>query len=91
MVGNSEAYTLIENQVTPFYIDTEDGEKIFAWHVLPLGLYARHRDELVEEPTGVVKEFVDSKALQLIRNDPEARLVIHCKPTLIFNAYVEFD
>ncbi|RPA76324.1 alpha/beta-hydrolase [Ascobolus immersus RN42] len=71
-----EEFGFARNQVTPFYIDTPDSESIFAWHILPLRLYASHRDTLVEEPSGIAKEFDSSLGLQLLRDDPEARLII---------------
>lgn len=68
-----------ENQVTPFYLDTSDGEKIFAWHVLPLGLYKAHRDELVKQEDGLKSDVLfDSENIRLLMSDPEARLIIHC-------------
>lgn len=68
-----------ENQVTPFFLNTPDGEKIFAWHVLPLGLYKAHRDELVKQEDGLKSDVLfDSENIRLLMNDPEARLIIHC-------------
>lgn len=73
----------VENQVTPFYLDTADGEKIFAWHVLPLGLYKAHRDQLVKQDDGIKSDLLfDSENIKLLMNDPEARLIIHCMYSL---------
>lgn len=68
----------LENQVTPFFLDTPDGEKIFAWHVLPLGLYKAHRDDLVKQPDGIPENVLQSEGIKLLMSDPEARLIIHC-------------
>lgn len=72
-----EHFGFAKNQVTPFYILTPDGEKLFAWHVLPLGLYAEHRDILLDHDSGLVEDITQNAAFQLLRNDPEARLLIH--------------
>jgi pimeloyl-ACP methyl ester carboxylesterase len=73
-----EQFGFAKNQVTPFYIPTPDGEKLFAWHVLPLGLYMEHRDELVQQPTGkIIPNPTETRNLQLMMSDPEARLIIH--------------
>ncbi|KAF8428178.1 Alpha/Beta hydrolase protein [Tirmania nivea] len=72
-----EHFGFAKNQVTPFYIPTPDGEKIFAWHVLPLGLYAEHRDILLDHDSGLVEDITQNAAFRLLKNDPEARLLIH--------------
>ncbi|KAF8253806.1 alpha/beta-hydrolase [Wilcoxina mikolae CBS 423.85] len=72
-----EQFGFAKNQVTPFYLNTSDGESIFAWHVLPLGAYMEHREELAEQETGLVPEPTKTKNLQLLMKDPEARLIIH--------------
>ncbi|KAA8908211.1 Alpha/Beta hydrolase protein [Sphaerosporella brunnea] len=73
-----EQFGFAKNQVTPFFLNTTDGESIFAWHVLPLGTYMHHREELAEQETGVATDPVSTKNLQLLKDDPEARLIIHC-------------
>jgi hypothetical protein len=73
-----EQFGFAKNQVTPFYLNTTDGESIFAWHVLPLGLYMEHRDELAELETGIETNPAERRSLQLLKDDPEARLIIHC-------------
>ena len=69
---------MVENQVAPFYIPTPDGERLFAWHVLPLGLYAEHRDVLLDHDSGLVEDITQSAGFKLLRDDPEARLIINC-------------
>lgn len=73
-----ELFGFAKNQVTPFFLNTTDGESIFAWHVVPLGAYMEHRDDLVAQDTGIVADPTTSKGLQLLMADPEARLIIHC-------------
>lgn len=72
-----EEFGFAKNQVTPFFIGTPDGERIFAWHVLPLGLYKAHREELVQQPDGVWEDATRARGVQLMMEDPEARLVVH--------------
>lgn len=72
-----EQFGFLHNQVTPFFISTSDGEKIHAWHVLPLDLYRRHQDKLLAEPSGLSRDITSRLAFKLLRDDPEARLVIY--------------
>jgi abhydrolase domain-containing protein 12 len=71
-------------QVTPFNLTTPDGEIIYAWHVLPITLYAENRAALLHRPnsgpTGtIVENITATKGFDLLRNDPNARLVINCE------------
>lgn len=72
-----EQFGFAKNQVTPLFLHTPDNETIFAWHVLPLGTYMKHREELVTGESGVPKNPLETKNLQLLMQDPEARLIIH--------------
>ncbi|KAK8233277.1 Alpha/Beta hydrolase protein [Phyllosticta capitalensis] len=67
-----EAFGFLPGQVTSFSIPTSDGEKLHAWHILPLGAYRQNQDQLLARAP-------ESKnlALDLLQNDPEARLVIY--------------
>lgn len=72
-----ETFGFLRNQVTPFSIRTSDGEHLYAWHILPVELYRNHEKGLSEEPTGFVTEIKSRLAFQLLRDDPEARLILH--------------
>jgi abhydrolase domain-containing protein 12 len=72
-----ELFGFLRNQVTPFSIKTPDGEQLYAWHVLPVELYRKHEPSLVAEPIGLVSDVTSRLAFQLLRDDPEARLVLH--------------
>lgn len=72
-----EQFGFLHNQVTPFFISTDDGEKLHTWHVLPLGLYRRHQDRLLAQPSGLARDITSRLAFQLLRDDPEARVVIY--------------
>ena len=76
-----ESFGFLHNQVTPFFVSTNDGEKLYAWHVLPLGLYNRHQDELRAQPSGSTGDITSRLAFQLLRDDPDARLVIYLHGT----------
>lgn len=73
-----EQFGFAKNQVTPFYLNTSDGEHIFAWHVLPLGTYLSHREDLAQQEVGLATNPTATKNLQLLIKDPGARLIIHC-------------
>lgn len=68
--------TASENQVTPFRIATSDNEQLFTWLVAPLGVYAKHLEKFIAEPSGV-DEIEDKLAFRLLKSDPEARLLVY--------------
>ncbi|KAL8682929.1 MAG: hypothetical protein Q9186_001092 [Xanthomendoza sp. 1 TL-2023] len=72
-----ESFGFLRNQVTPFSIKSADGGTLYAWHILPIGLYQQHESDLVAEPSGFVSDINSRTAFKLLRTDPDARLVIH--------------
>lgn len=72
-----ENFGFLRNQVRPFNLRTVDGERLYAWHILPVELYRKHEVELRAEPSGSIVDIASSLAFRLLRDDPEARLVIH--------------
>lgn len=72
-----EIFGFLKNQVTPFSIKTSDDEHLYAWHILPIELYRKHELALTAEPTGFASDITSRIAFQLLRDDPDSRLVIH--------------
>ena len=72
-----ETFGFLRNQVTPFSLQTPDGESLYAWHILPIELYRKHESSLVAETAGFVTDFTARHAFRLLREDSEARLIIH--------------
>ncbi|BCS28463.1 alpha/beta hydrolase [Aspergillus puulaauensis] len=72
-----ESFGFLKNQVTPFSIESPSGGQLYAWHVLPIELYRKNELALTAEPAGFVADISSRLAFQLLRDDPEARLVIH--------------
>lgn len=72
-----EQWGFLHNQVTPFALDTPDGETLHAWHILPLGLYRLHEEKIPEEPSGLAPDFKQRLAFKLLRDDPESLLVLY--------------
>jgi abhydrolase domain-containing protein 12 len=70
---------ILENQVSPFSINTPDGEKLYAWHILPLAVYAKNEQLLVEQAPGHTEDYTATGSFKLLANDPESRLVINCE------------
>ena len=70
-----ESLGFLRGQVTLFTIATPAGSKLFAWHILPLELYRQHEKSLVAEST--TQNITSGLNFELLREDPEARLVIH--------------
>ncbi|RDW75831.1 alpha hydrolase-13 [Coleophoma crateriformis] len=76
-INKPEQFGFAKNQITPFNFTTPDLETIYAWHVMPLGLYAKHEEELLQQPSGFAEDVTKTKAFQLLRDDPESRLIIN--------------
>ncbi|KAI1331170.1 alpha/beta-hydrolase [Xylariaceae sp. FL0255] len=72
-----EQWGFLHNQVTPFQLTTEDGEKLHAWHILPLELYRRHEDQLIQEEPGLVGDITQRLGFHLLRDDPSSLLVLY--------------
>lgn len=72
-----ENFGFLRNQVTPFSIKSSDGESLYAWHILPVELYRKHELSLLDEPIGFVSDITSRLAFKLLRDDPDARLILH--------------
>ncbi|KAK3707922.1 hypothetical protein LTR37_011774 [Vermiconidia calcicola] len=72
-----EVFGFLHNQVTPFNIKSGGSENLYAWHILPVELYHKHEQQLLSEPSGFTSDFSSHLAFKLLRDDPEARLIIH--------------
>lgn len=72
-----ETFGFLRNQVTPFPIKSPSGGTLYAWHVLPVELYRQHEPALISEPSGFVLDITTRLAFQLLRDDPDSRLIIH--------------
>ena len=72
------------NQVTPFNLKTPDGETIYAWHILPLPLYLQNEATLAKQIPGLAQDFSATESFRLLKEDPEARLVLNCKYSHIY-------
>lgn len=46
---------------------------------MPLQLYAKHEAEILLQPPGIAADITKTKAFQLLREDPESRLIINCR------------
>lgn len=71
-----EQFGFLKGQVTPFFIKSSDGESLHTWHVLPLILYRQYQRELRLEPSGPAADITETLPFKLLRDDPEARVVI---------------
>lgn len=59
-----------------FHIASDDGERLFAWLVTPLGVYSRHAEQFIEEDP-LPDDIEHRVAFRLLKRNPEARLVIY--------------
>jgi abhydrolase domain-containing protein 12 len=76
-VNMPEQWGFLRNQVTPFHLKTSDGERLHAWHVLPLETYRLHQKELRDEDTGLCADITKRISFKLLKEDPNARLVLY--------------
>ena len=76
-VSIPEQWGFLHNQVTPFTLQTPDQETIHAWHILPLSVYQQHEQELLQEDEGLVEDVTKRLSFKLLRDDPEALLVLY--------------
>lgn len=76
-VNIPEQWGFLPNQVTPFHLKTPDGEMLHAWHILPLELYRQNQNQLQAEPTGLSNDITCRTSFSLLRDDPEALLVLY--------------
>ncbi len=81
-LSNTEQFGFCRGQVTPFTIQTSDGETLYAWHVLPLETYTRHEGDLrhgSNSPAVSATSFRDSIAHRLLRGEQRKKVVISCE------------
>lgn len=76
-VNRPEQFGFLHNQVTPFFISTSKGQALYTWHILPLGLYFKMEQALLEEGPGLVSDFTNQLAYNFLKYDPKARIVLH--------------
>lgn len=72
-----ETFGFLRNQATPFSIQSSIDGTLFAWHILPIESYREHEISLVAEPSGFASDITSRLAFKLLRDDPDARLIIH--------------
>ncbi|KEY68369.1 hypothetical protein S7711_01147 [Stachybotrys chartarum IBT 7711] len=72
-----EAWGFATNQVTPFSLQTPDDETLYAWHIMPLPLYLQNEAAVAAQTPGFSEDFTLTESFRLLKNDPEARLVIY--------------
>ncbi len=72
-----ESFGFLRGQTTPFSIPSSTGDTLYAWHILPVESYRQHEAALIAEPAGFALDVASRFAFQLLRDDPDARLVIH--------------
>lgn len=65
--------------MTPFTLTTSDQESLYVWHILPLPLYYKNEDKMAAQRSGLSADITQMEAFELLRNDPDAKLIISCK------------
>jgi len=76
-VNKPEKWGFAKGQVTPFKLTTTDEEIIYAWHILPLPLYLKNESTVSVQKHGLAEDFTSTESFRLLKDDPEARLVLY--------------
>ncbi|CAI6335735.1 unnamed protein product [Periconia digitata] len=77
-IVNPEEFGFAKGQVTPFWLDTSDGEQLFCWHVLPMDVYLKNEHEIAMKTTGgVVDDFQSSVGAMFLKKDVKSRVVVN--------------
>lgn len=76
-VSAPEQWGFLRNQVTPFTLNTPDGQTLHAWHILPPGLYKENQEQLEKEPIGIAPDITKRLCFKLLRDDPDSLLVLY--------------
>lgn len=72
-----ETFGFLKNQVSPFRIPTKDGQRLYAWLVTPLRVYARNECALTGDPSALSENIENRQAFKLLASDPNSRLIIY--------------
>lgn len=72
-----ESFGFLRNQVIPYSIRPSSGGTLYAWHILPVELYRQHESALIAETPGFVVDVTSRLGFKLLRDDPDARLILH--------------
>ena len=72
-----ESFGFLRCQTTPLSILSPTGGMLYAWHILPIELYRQHEPTLLAEPAGFALNITSRFGFKLLRDDPDARLIIH--------------
>jgi abhydrolase domain-containing protein 12 len=76
-LNTPEVFGFMHNQVIPFGIRSSSGDTVYTWHILPIELYRKNEGSLLGESSGYCLDITTRKAFMLLRDDLEARLIIH--------------
>ena len=68
-----------ENQVTPFYITTPDGKRLYSWLIAPMRLFADNEREFLVDSGVRDPDVILSAGFKLLTSNPESQLLIYCK------------
>lgn len=52
---------------------------MYLWHILPLAVYTDHESALSQASAVPLDKYTSSNAFRLLKEDPEARLILSCK------------
>jgi hypothetical protein len=77
-IPNNKYFFFPGNQVTPFTL-TAGNESLYAWHVLPLKSVLKYEEKLQAAPAGFSEDITATESFRILKDDPNARLVISCK------------
>ncbi|KAI0158155.1 alpha/beta-hydrolase [Xylariaceae sp. FL1272] len=75
-LNRPEYWGFAHKQVTPFIINSTDGNSIYAWHILPMNIYLKHEEQLQTGLAEFSNDITTAEPFKILKDDPNARLVI---------------
>ncbi|KAK9434718.1 abhydrolase domain-containing protein [Metarhizium brunneum] len=78
-VNEPERWGFAKHQVAPFYLKTPDDNNLYAWHILPLPLYHKHEDQIVQGASSetIPLDITSTESFRLLKSDPKAKLILY--------------
>ncbi|OCK82540.1 alpha/beta-hydrolase [Lepidopterella palustris CBS 459.81] len=76
-LNKPETMGYLKSQVMSMRIPTSDGERLYAWLIAPLAVYAKHAVQFWKDESNSFGDLTEKPCFKLLANDPEARLIIY--------------
>ncbi|KAH6609412.1 hypothetical protein Trco_002758 [Trichoderma cornu-damae] len=79
-INAPEGWGFAKNQVTPFELQTPDGETIYAWHIMPLPLYLQHEAAVATQKNGFCDDFAQTESIRSVVHGNAGHIAQNTRP-----------